>query len=70
MFFPESLITKQMFLLVTISQAVKDQQQTASYHVRAPQRSSPPASELTVPYTWCAVEKDRTADVMMQVQLF
>lgn len=57
-----------MFLLVTISQAVKDQWQTANYLVRAPWRSSPPASELTS--TQCSVEEDHTADVMMEVQLF
>ena len=70
MVFHESLITKQIFLLVTISQTVKDQQRTASYHIRAPRCSSPPASELTVTYVRCSVEEDRAADVMVQVQLF
>lgn len=59
-----------MFLLVTISQAVKDQPRTANYHVRAPRCSSPSASELALTYARCSVEEDRTADVMMQVQLF
>lgn len=58
-FFPESLITKQLFLLITTSQALKNQSGTANYHDRAPCHPSPSASELTITYTWCSVQLKR-----------
>lgn len=55
-FFLECLITKQFLLLITTSQAVKDQSWTANYHDRAPCQPSPSASELTITYTGCSVQ--------------